>query len=111
LRPEAPAAAPEVGAVLHALGDPTRRSIVERLSERPHSISGLAEPLGVTVTAIGQHLQILEAAGLATTEKVGRVRLCRLRQTGLEVLSEWIFERRSLWEQRLDRLGDLLGEA
>jgi DNA-binding transcriptional ArsR family regulator len=111
LRPEAPGEAPDVAVVLHALGDPTRRTIVERLSERPHSISGLAEPLGVTVTAIGQHLQILEAAGLATTEKVGRVRLCRLRQTGLEVLSEWIFERRSLWEQRLDRLGDLLGEA
>src|ERR1700676_4302484 len=62
--------------VFHALGDPTRRAIVERLSERPHSVSGLATPLEITLTAVGQHLQILEESGLVYTEKIGRVRTC-----------------------------------
>jgi DNA-binding transcriptional ArsR family regulator len=100
----------DIGQVLDALGDPTRRAILERLSERPHSVSGLATPLGVTLTAIGQHLQVLEESGLARTEKVGRVRTCSLDFAGLAALEKWIQERRSLWEQRLDQLGELLDE-
>jgi DNA-binding transcriptional ArsR family regulator len=100
----------DIGRVLDALGDPTRRAILERLSERPHSVSGLATPLGVTLTAIGQHLQVLEESGLARTEKVGRVRTCSLDFAGLAALEKWIQERRSLWEQRLDQLGELLDE-
>jgi len=97
-------------AVLHALGDPTRRAIVERLSERPHSVSALAGPLGITLTAVAQHLAVLEACGLARTEKVGRVRTCTLDTEGLDVLQRWIAGRRPPWETKLDRLDELLDE-
>src|SRR5512133_143556 len=96
--------------VFHALGDRTRRAIVEKLSERPQTVSRLAGPLGITVTAVGQHLQILEESGLVRTEKQGRVRTARLEDNAFAVLEKWIQERRSEWERRLDRLGDLLGE-
>jgi len=101
-------AKPNAGRVFHALGDSTRRAMLERLSQRPLSVSSLAEPLGITVTAVAQHLQILEAAVLVRTEKLGRVRTCSLDPTGLAVAAKWIADRRSLWERRLDRLGDLL---
>jgi DNA-binding transcriptional ArsR family regulator len=100
-----------IGSVFHALGDPTRRTIVERLSEGPLSVSRLAEPLDMTLTAVVQHLQILEESGLVHTEKVGRVRTCRLATMGFSILEQWIADRRSLWERRLDRLGDLLAES
>lgn len=96
--------------VLHALADPTRRAMVEMLSRRPHSVSYLAEPLGITLTAVGQHLQVLEECGLAHTEKTGRVRVCRLETRGLTILEQWARDRRSLWEQRLDALSRLLEE-
>ncbi len=101
----------DAAAVLQALGDPTRRAIVERLSQGPASVSGLAGPLGITLTAVSQHLQILEHCGLARTEKLGRVRTCRLETLGLEALEQWIKDRRGPWAQRLDRLGEILGEA
>jgi DNA-binding transcriptional ArsR family regulator len=97
--------------VFHALGDPMRRAIVEKLSARPLSVSQLAGPLGITLTAVVQHLQVLEESGLVRTEKVGRVRTCRLETAGLSVAGKWIGDRRSLWERRLDRLGDLLAES
>lgn len=97
--------------VFHALGDPTRRAIVERLSERPYSVSGLATPLKISLTAVAQHLQVLEKSGLTHTEKTGRVRTCRLNADGLSILEKWIQDRRSLWDRRLDRLGDLLAES
>jgi DNA-binding transcriptional ArsR family regulator len=100
----------KIDRVFHALGDPTRRAIVEKLSKGPLSVSGLATPLGITLTAVAQHLQILEESGLVRTEKIGRVRTCRLETTGLSVLEQWVRDRRSLWERRLDRLGDLLAE-
>jgi DNA-binding transcriptional ArsR family regulator len=103
---------PEVNVdhVFHALGDPTRRAIVDMLSARPHSVSKLAAPLNITLTAVAQHLQVLEDAGLVRTEKVGRVRTCRIENAGFDALEQWIGERRSLWERRLDRLGELLEE-
>lgn len=94
--------------VFHALGDPTRRAIVERLSEGPVSISGLAAPLGITLTAVAQHMQVLEESGLARTEKLGRVRTCSIDTVGLKALEQWIRDRRSPWERRLERLGELL---
>jgi DNA-binding transcriptional ArsR family regulator len=94
--------------LFHALGDPTRRRMVEMLSERPHSVSSLTEPFAVTVTAIAQHLRILEDAGLVRTEKLGRVRSCQIEQNGLARLQTWLGERRSLWERRLDGLKDIL---
>ena len=96
--------------LFHALGDPTRRRMVEMLSERPHSVSGLAEPFGVTVTAIAQHLRILEEAGLVRTEKLGRVRSCQIEQKGLASIQTWLGDRRSLWDRRLSSLADMLAE-
>jgi DNA-binding transcriptional ArsR family regulator len=99
-----------VDRVFHALGDPTRRAIVEKLSEGPVSVSSLAQPLDITLAAVVQHLQILEASGLVQTEKVGRVRTCHIEPKGLSVAERWINQRRTLWERRLDRLGKLLAE-
>jgi DNA-binding transcriptional ArsR family regulator len=101
---------PNVDRVFHALGDPTRRAIMEKLSEGPISVSRLAEPLDITLAAVVQHLQILEESGLVQTEKAGRIRTCSIAPAGLRVATEWIGERRSTWERRLDRLGDLLAE-
>jgi DNA-binding transcriptional ArsR family regulator len=100
----------DIDRVFHALGDPTRRAIVEMLSERPLSVSRLAAPLNITLTAVRQHLRVLEESGLVRTEKVGRVRTCRIETAGFSALQQWIGDRRSRWERRLDRLGDLLAE-
>jgi DNA-binding transcriptional ArsR family regulator len=99
-----------INRVFHALGDPTRRAIVEKLSEGPISVSRLAVPLDMTLAAVIQHLQVLEKSGLVHTEKVGRVRTCRIEPSGLSVAEQWIEDRRSLWEKRFDRLGELLTE-
>jgi DNA-binding transcriptional ArsR family regulator len=96
--------------VFHALGDPTRRAIVEKLSEGPISVSRLAEPLDMSLAAVVQHLQVLEESGLVNTEKIGRVRTCRIEPAGLSAAEQWIGDRRSTWERRFDRLGDLLAE-
>jgi DNA-binding transcriptional ArsR family regulator len=102
--------AARVHRVFHALGDPTRRAIVEKLSYGPASVSSLASPLEITLAAVVQHLQVLEASGLVRTQKVGRVRTCRMEPAGLSVVERWIANRRSMWERRLDRLGDILAE-
>jgi len=96
--------------VFHALGDPTRRALLERMSAGPVSVSRLAEPMAITLAAVVQHLQVLEASGLVATEKVGRVRTCRIEPAGLSVAEGWIAARRSQWEKRFDRLGRLLEE-
>src|SRR5215208_4675183 len=69
-----------------------------------------AKPLGITLAAVVQHLKVLERSGVVRTQKVGRVRTCRIEPTGLNVAAEWIADRQSLWERRLDRLGDMLAE-
>lgn len=97
--------------IFHALGDSRRRAIIERLSEGPASVSRLAKPLNITLAAVVQHLQVLEECGLIHSEKIGRVRTCRMEPKGLTVLERWVNERRSLWEKRFDRLGNLLAEA
>ena len=99
-----------VDRVFHALGDPTRRAILERLSAGPISVSKLARPLDITLAAVVQHLQVLERSGLVHTQKLGRVRTCRMEPRGLSIAERWIDERRSLWEKRLDRLGGFLAE-
>ena len=103
-----PPQAIDVDRLFHALGDPTRRAMLRRLSEGPASVSRLAEPLGVTLTAVAQHLLVLEECGLARTEKVGRVRTCSIDPTGFNALEAWIAQHRSLWERRLDALGEFL---
>ena len=100
----------DINRVFHALGDPTRRAIVERLRDRPQSVSRLAAPLGITLTAVTQHLKVLEDAGLVRSEKTGRVRTCRLDPAGFNALEQWIRDCRSTWDRRLDRLGDILAE-
>ncbi len=100
----------QIDRVFHALGDPTRRAMIEKLSEGPVSVSRLAKPLDITLAAVVQHLQVLEKSGLVRTEKVGRVRTCRVEPKGLSVAERWIADRRSLWESRFDRLGKLLAE-
>jgi DNA-binding transcriptional ArsR family regulator len=99
-----------VDRVFHALGEPVRRALVERLSTGPSSVSDLAQPFDMTLAAIVQHLQVLEESGIVRSEKVGRVRTCRLDAGGLKLAERWISERRSLWERRLDRLDELLAE-
>ena len=83
---------------------------MERLSEGPLPASRLVEPLNISLTAVGQHLRVLEECGLVRTEKVGRVRTCSIDTAGLAALEQWIRDRRSTWERRLDRLGELLAE-
>jgi len=97
-------------AVFRALADPTRRAIVERLCTRPASVSELARPLAMSLPAVVQHLEILESSGLVQSEKVGRVRTCRVDPRALDGVDRWIHDRRATWARRLDRLGDLLAE-
>lgn len=98
----------DVNRVFQALADPTRREILVSLGRGPVSVSQLAEPLQISLAAVVQHLQVLEESGLVHTEKVGRVRTCRMEPAGLVAAEQWLHERRSLWERRLDRLGDVL---
>ena len=98
----------DIDRLLHALADPTRRQIVERLGGGPASVSVLAAPLPMSLPAVVQHLAVLEGCGLVASEKVGRVRTCRLEAERLADVQDWITARRGTWERRLDRLGDVL---
>ncbi len=100
----------KVDRVFHALGDPTRRAILEKLSKGAVTVSRLAEPLGLTLAAVVQHLQVLEESALIHTEKVGRVRTCRIEPKGFDVARQWLDDRRTMWERCLDRLGEFLAE-
>jgi len=100
----------DADAVFHALSDPTRRNLVERLGRGPASVSELAAPLPMSMPAVVQHLAVLEASGLVESQKVGRVRTCRLVVKRLDTVQDWIDARRAAWERRLDRLGDYLAE-
>jgi len=96
--------------VFQALSDPTRRAMVERLSRGPATVGEMAEPFDMSLPAVMQHLSVLEASGLVRSEKIGRVRSCRIEPKTLSSAEHWIRERRSIWERRLDRLGDFLKE-
>ncbi len=108
--PPAPLAPPPVGRVFHALADPTRMAMVERLSLGPASVSEIARPLEITLPAVLQHLAVLEGDGLVRSQKVGRVRTCRIEPAALRAAGDWVAERRALWERSLDRLGEYLAE-
>ena len=99
---------PTVEQVFHALADPTRRAMLEIISEGPVSVSRLVEPLGVSLQAVVQHLQLLEECGLIRTSKEGRVRTCNIERAGFEVAEKWMKARRSIWDKRFDTLGELL---
>jgi DNA-binding transcriptional ArsR family regulator len=96
--------------MFQALADPTRRAMVERLSRGPASVSELAKPLDMSLPAVVQHLQVLEASGLIRSQKVGRVRTCQIEPQALQLAERWIAERQTTWERRLDRLGDYFAE-
>lgn len=94
--------------VFNALGDPNRRAIVMHLGRGPASVSELAAPLPISLAATVQHVQVLEASGLVTTLKQGRVRTCHLDPEALRGAEQWLAQRRALWEGRLDRLEALM---
>jgi DNA-binding transcriptional ArsR family regulator len=97
--------------VFHALADPGRRLMLERLSQGSASVSELGQPLTMSLAAVVQHVQVLEASGLVRSQKVGRTRTCSINPEALHSAESWISERRNLWERRLDRLGDYLADA
>ncbi len=97
--------------VFHALSDPGRRLMVERLSRGPASVSELGRPLAISLAAVVQHVQVLEASGLVRSQKTGRTRTCTINPGALRSAESWIGERRALWERRLDRLGGYLADA
>ena len=101
---------PELDVVFHALADPSRRSIVERLSLGSATVTDLAAPLPMSMPAVLQHLRVLEDSGLVRSRKVGRVRTCSIDVGALQPVERWIEERRSGWERRLDRLGAYLAD-
>jgi DNA-binding transcriptional ArsR family regulator len=94
--------------LFHALADPARRAMVERLTRAPMSVSELARPLPMSLPSVMQHLGVLEAAGLVRSEKAGRVRTCAIEPQALSQAEQWINARRVEWENRLDRLGAYL---
>ncbi len=96
--------------VFHALSDPSRRAIVDRLTRGDASVSELAQPLAMSLAAVVQHVQALEASGLIRTHKAGRVRSCQLDRAVLAQAEGWLTQRRTLWERNLDRLGEILAE-
>jgi DNA-binding transcriptional ArsR family regulator len=96
--------------VFRALGDPTRREMVERLSHGPASVSELAGPLAMSLPAVLQHLAILESCGVVRSEKVGRIRTCRLQPRVLRSAEDWFAGQRAFWDQQLDRLAAVLAE-
>ena len=101
---------PSLDLMYAALADGSRRAMVERLSRGPASVKELAEPLAMSLPAVLQHLRVLEGSGLIRSQKVGRVRTCRLEPAALQAAERWIADRRSQWVSRLDRLETYLTE-
>jgi DNA-binding transcriptional ArsR family regulator len=95
---------PELSLLFHALADPTRRSILTRLAERPARVTDLSEPTGLSLPTVMRHIAVLEEAGLIATAKDGRVRTCAIVPEALEPVRTWLDEQRALWEARLGRL-------
>ena len=96
--------------MFQALADPGRRLMLEQLCRGPASVSELGKPLKMSLSAVVQHLHVLEESGLVKSEKIGRVRTCRVEPKALRTAEQWISDRRTLWERRLDRLGEILAE-
>jgi DNA-binding transcriptional ArsR family regulator len=103
--------APDLDRVFQALADPGRRLMVERLSRGPASVSELGRPLDISLAAVLQHVQVLEACGLIRSSKLGRTRTCSIEPTVLRSAESWIADRRTMVERSLDRLGEYLAET
>ncbi len=106
-----PVAAAPLDQTFHALADRSRRSIVVRLSRGPASVSELARPLGMSLPAVVHHIDVLQKSGLVRSEKIGRVRTCFLEPAPMRSVEQWVARHRAVWENRLDRLGDVLNET
>jgi DNA-binding transcriptional ArsR family regulator len=106
-----PPSPPVVEAVFHALSDANRRAMIDRLLDGPASVSELARPLSISLPAVVQHLHVLEDSGVVRSRKEGRVRTCAVEPLALRTAERWISERRAVWEERLDRLGEFLAET
>lgn len=103
-----PAEADVLDRTFHALADPSRRSILVQLSEGPASVSALAAPIAMSLPAVVQHIEVLQKCGIVRSEKVGRVRTCRLEAAPMREVEQWLGRHRQVWEGHLDRLGDVL---
>ena len=101
---------PDLDRVFQALADPGRRLMVERLSRGPASVSELGRPLDMSLAAVLQHVQVLEACGLIRSSKLGRTRTCSINPEALRSAEGWIADRRTMVERRLNRLGEYLQE-
>ena len=95
----------------HALADGNRRAIIAQLTRGSASVSELAAPLGVSLPTMLQHIDVLQRSGLVRSEKVGRVRTCRLEPDPMREVEHWIAAHRAVWDRRLDRLGEVLDDA
>lgn len=96
--------------LFHALADPSRRRMIERLVRGPASVGQLAEPLAMSLPSVMQHLQVLEASGLTRSRKEGRVRTCQVQTGALRTAEEWLAAQRTDWERRLDRLDAVVSD-
>ena len=103
--------AAQLDRAFHALADESRRAMVVRLSRGAASVSELAAPLDMSLPSVMQHLDVLQRSGLVRSEKVGRVRTCRLEPGPMRTLEQWIAEHRAIWERHFDRLSDVLDDA
>lgn len=99
---------PVLNNVFHALADPTRRSVIARLGHGSASIKDLAEPFGLGLPSFLKHIKVLEGSGLIASEKVGRVRTCRLRRENLTAAEKWFEQQRAAWQSRYENLDNLL---
>jgi DNA-binding transcriptional ArsR family regulator len=97
--------------MFHALADGNRREILLRLGDGPASVSELAAPLNISLPAVVQHLQILEGSGLIASEKVGRVRTCKIENDAVQTVEAWIAARKTHLEQQFDKLGEYLADT
>ena len=102
---------PNLDLAFQALADPARRGMLERLTLGPASVSELARPFDMTLSAVVQHLRVLEASGLVKTQKVGRVRTCQIEPAALSAAEGWISQRRTTWERHFDRLEQYLNDT
>jgi DNA-binding transcriptional ArsR family regulator len=103
--------APDLDRVFQALADPGRRLMLERLSRGPASVSELGRPLDMSLAAVLQHVQVLQASGLVRSQKVGRTRTCSINPVALRSAADWIADRRAMVERRVDRLGEYLAQT
>jgi DNA-binding transcriptional ArsR family regulator len=99
-----------IDSVFHALADPTRRHVMERLSKSPASVSELAAPFDIALPSFVQHLMVLENCGLVHSRKSGRVRTYRVNPRRMRLAESWLVRQRELWEQRLNQLDEYLAK-